>query len=130
MADRFVLRGAKMIVGSARRMHRKIRGAYACIALAGAILMHIGPPRAVHAEDIAEPAIISNYELQTRIEERTSVSQLQDKIGQINDHLKATDSRVEDNTSSVNWMKGIGSGAFGVLGILQILDLLKSRKEE
>lgn len=117
------------------KLARYIRMMYAVTALSGALLLHEFPDISqVYAQQISQtqtqPApyiwgIQSGLDTNSKL-----IDQLNIKEDQIDHHLEATDSRINDLSDKISLIQGIGSGVLGILGVLQIFGLITTKRNE
>jgi hypothetical protein len=94
------------------KFEKAIRSLYIMVAFASAMALHIGVGDGVLAAQVTQPRL---FDMQTYLADRM-------------DHVESVqaqqDVRIRDLSDKVTTMEGIGEGAFGVLGVLQILGLI------
>jgi hypothetical protein len=87
-------------------------------------------PGVAFASERSVPDTYFTTQLQSEQENLNKMEgRFETKSEQIDRHLESTDARLNDLSNRISTIQGIGTGVLGVLGVLQILGFITSRKE-
>jgi hypothetical protein len=106
-------------------VRRRAKLAYIFVAFSSAAIFHLTGSNHVLAAQATDYVARSEVEV-----EKSETDRLEGRADQIDKHLEATDNRARDASDQISTLRGEGIGASAALGVLQIIGLIRERKEK